>query len=196
MTLQDPVCDCSTSPIRAADIERQKYVTKILSFSQEPEREASFARSQTWDKAIGDDEKKSYGDISAQIKQHAPISLQNLSRFRAETVRGEKLTFFDATNGVNQDQDAPSHSNAESRLQHTHLPFAPQFLDHTQLPQEYVQYVQYAQEVPADSSKLLRDDGSATRVTLDRMLRAFDTRLQQVKLLQEKQVDRAADVLY
>ena len=48
------------------DIERQKYVTKILSFSQEPEREASFARSQTWDKAIGDDEKKSYGDISAQ----------------------------------------------------------------------------------------------------------------------------------
>jgi len=165
-------------------------LAKILSFSQEPEREARVARLQTWDKAIGGDEKKSYGDISAQIKQHAPISVQNLSRFRAEKVRGEKLTYFDATNDVNQGQDAPRHSNAEYRLQHTHLPFTSQFLDHTQLPQEY------AQEVPADSSKMLRDDGSAKLVTLDQMLRAFDTRLQQVKLLQEKQVDRAADVLY
>jgi hypothetical protein len=171
-------------------------LAKILSFSQEHEREASVARLPTWDKAIGDDEKKAYGDMSAQIKQHVPISMQNLSRFRAEKVRGEKLTFYDATNDVNQDQDAPSHSNADSRLQHTHLPFAPQFLDHKQLPQESVQYAQYAEEVPADASEMLRDHASPTLVTLDQMLRAFDTRLQQVKLLQEKHVHRAADVLY
>jgi hypothetical protein len=171
-------------------------LAKILSLSQEPEREASVARLQTWDKAIDDDEKKAYGDVCAQIKQQVPISVQNLSIFRAEKVRGEKLTFFDATNDVNQDQDAPSHSNAESRLKHTHLPFAPQFPDHTQLPEECVQYVQYAEEVPVDSSKMLRDHGAPTLVTLDQMLRAFDTRLQQVKLLQDKQVDRAADVLY
>ncbi len=60
------------------DIERQKYVTKILSFSQESEREVSVARSQTWDKAIGDDEKKSYGDISAQLRRELRVEFRNL----------------------------------------------------------------------------------------------------------------------
>ena len=49
-----------------------------MSFSQESEREVSVARSQTWDKAIGDDEKKSYGDISAQLRRELRVEFRNL----------------------------------------------------------------------------------------------------------------------